>query len=74
MIRVLDKASSVAFYDTAFGLKIAHRFDLASSRQLLKYPPHVPRGFARKVGSATVGSSGQECRGYCPRISFLTSE
>lgn len=25
--------------------------------------PHVPRGFARKVGSATVGSSGQGCRG-----------
>ena len=27
MIRVLDEARSVAFYDTAFGLKIAQRLD-----------------------------------------------
>jgi len=27
MIRVLDEARSVAFYDTAFGLKVADRFD-----------------------------------------------
>jgi lactoylglutathione lyase len=27
MIRVMEEARSVAFYDAAFGLKIAHRFD-----------------------------------------------
>ena len=27
MIRVLDEARSVAFYDQAFGLKVAHRID-----------------------------------------------
>lgn len=27
MIRVLDEARSLAFYDTAFGLKVADRLD-----------------------------------------------
>ena len=30
MIRVLDEARSVAFYDQAFGLKVADRLDFAS--------------------------------------------
>ncbi|GAA6200822.1 VOC family protein [Aquicoccus sp. SU-CL01552] len=30
MIRVLDEARSVAFYDTAFGLKVADRLDFPS--------------------------------------------
>jgi lactoylglutathione lyase len=30
MIRVLDEARSVAFYDTAFGLKVADRLDFES--------------------------------------------
>jgi lactoylglutathione lyase len=30
MIRVLDEARSVAFYDTAFGLKVADRIDFDS--------------------------------------------
>ena len=30
MIRVLDEARSVAFYDTAFGLKVADRLDFDS--------------------------------------------
>ena len=33
----------------------------------------VPRGLARTVGAATDGSSGQGCRGYCPRMSRHTS-
>jgi len=36
-------------------------------------PLQVPLGLARKVGSATVGSSGHGWRGYCPRISLRTS-
>ena len=36
-------------------------------------PRHVPRGLARNVGSATVGSSGHGWRGYCPRMSLRTS-
>ncbi len=31
------------------------------------------RGFARKVGSAWVGSSGQGCLGYWARMSLRTS-
>lgn len=34
---------------------------------------HVPLGFARVVGIADAGSSGQEWRGYCPFISDLTA-
>ncbi|WP_134679896.1 VOC family protein [Paracoccus ravus] len=30
MIRVLDEARSLAFYETAFGLKVAERLDFAS--------------------------------------------
>lgn len=30
MIRVLDEARSVAFYDTAFGLKVADRLDFST--------------------------------------------
>ena len=30
MIRVLDEARSIAFYDTAFGLKVADRLDFPS--------------------------------------------
>jgi lactoylglutathione lyase len=30
MIRVLDEARSLAFYDTAFGLKVADRLDFDS--------------------------------------------
>ena len=30
-------------------------------------------GFARRVGLACVGSLGQGCLGYCPRISLRTS-
>lgn len=31
------------------------------------------RGFARRVAGAVVGSSGQGCRGYRPRISDFTA-
>lgn len=30
MVRVLDEARSIAFYDTAFGLKVADRLDFAN--------------------------------------------
>jgi hypothetical protein len=33
----------------------------------------APRGLARSVGSAAVGSSGQGCLGYCARMSLRTS-
>ena len=35
--------------------------------------PHVPLGFARRVGGAVTGSSGQGCFGYCPRMSARTA-
>jgi hypothetical protein len=34
---------------------------------------HCPRGFARRVGGAFHGSSGQGCFGYRPFRSFFTS-
>ena len=43
MIRVLDEARSLAFYDTAFGLKIADRLDFSSFT--LVYLSNAESGF-----------------------------
>lgn len=43
MIRVLDEARSVAFYDTAFGLKVAQRLDFESFT--LVYLANAETGF-----------------------------
>ena len=41
MIRVLDEARSVAFYQTAFGLGIADRFDFDSFTLIYLRNPHA---------------------------------
>lgn len=43
MIRVLDEARSVAFYDTAFGLKVAQRLDFETFT--LVYLANAETGF-----------------------------
>ncbi|ARO13513.1 Lactoylglutathione lyase [Ketogulonicigenium robustum] len=43
MIRVLDEAKSVAFYDAAFGLKVARRLDFADFT--LVYLENAETGF-----------------------------
>lgn len=43
MIRVLDEARSLAFYDTAFGLKVADRLDF--SEFILVYLSNAESGF-----------------------------
>ena len=39
------------------------------TRDRLRSGIREPRGFARRVGGAVSGSSGQGCLGYCPRMS-----
>jgi lactoylglutathione lyase len=42
MIRVLDEARSLAFYDTAFGLKVADRLDFDSFTLIYLSNPESP--------------------------------
>lgn len=42
MIRVLDEARSVAFYDKAFGLKVADRLDFSSFTLVYLSNPETP--------------------------------
>lgn len=42
MIRVLDEARSVAFYNTAFGLKVAERLDFESFTLIYLSNPESP--------------------------------